>query len=238
MDNLVKEFELDVFIKGVNVDLCLPSRQFAEKSTWYKWFNNDKTTRYLEQGIFPNTSERQGDFFSNLHSSNERVSLVISDKEKYIGTISLSFIDLFKRTADIAMLIGEKSNSDNSDLIALEAMALMTDYGLMKVGLKKISAGQHENLFKWQQKLELLGYRLEGFKQLGFLKANEEADSVIIGCNYKDYKTIIASRGKIWDNNDGMRSRLAMLPKESFVKKFKEFILSQGEDYYENIFSS
>ncbi len=51
--------KLDVFIKGELIDLCIPTAEFAATSNWYNWFNDPKTTRFLEQGIFPNTAEEQ-----------------------------------------------------------------------------------------------------------------------------------------------------------------------------------
>ena len=42
-ENLI---ELDSFIEGENIDLCIPTEDFAEKSDWYSWFNNQDITRY------------------------------------------------------------------------------------------------------------------------------------------------------------------------------------------------
>lgn len=237
MNNPVGEYNLDVFLQGENIDLCLPTADFAEKSTWYSWFNSFKTTRFLEQGIFPNTSEKQVLFYKELISSDNRISLIISDKKQYIGTISLSFINLYKRTADIALLIGEESTSPNADFIALEAMALMTEFGFDNIGLQKIGAGQHEKLMKWQRKLETIGYRLEGYKINGFIKGNEVANSVLIGITKDDYSRIKEKRGKLWDSTFKMDERINSMPAEPFVTALKKFFDVEGNDYYHKIFA-
>jgi len=236
MKNLVTDFNLEVYLKGEIVDLCIPTENYAAESSWYTWFNNPKTTRFLEQGIFPNTASNQISFFKATSGSTERISFIISDKEKYIGTISLSSINLYKRTADIAMLIGEDSKVKNADLAALEAMAIMSEFGIKKMGLNRIFAGQHEKLFKWQRKLELLGYRIDGYKKHGFIKGSEMANSVIISLHPDDVKTISQKRGGLWDSADKMRVRTQSMPKESFTEKLKHLIVTTGEEYYREVF--
>ena len=70
--------QLDVFIEGETIDLCIPTLEFAQKSDWYKWFNNPYTTQYLEHGIFPNTPEKQMNFFQN--TKEDRLLLIIVSK--------------------------------------------------------------------------------------------------------------------------------------------------------------
>ena len=57
------DFKLDVFIKGEMIDLCIPTKEFAEKSDWYSWFNDPKINRFLDQGLFPNDRDLQVAFF-------------------------------------------------------------------------------------------------------------------------------------------------------------------------------
>lgn len=236
MNNPVEKFNLEVFIKGEYIDLCVPSNEFATNSTWYTWFNNPRLTRFLEQGIFPNTKQDQIDFFNSLKAQN-RISLIISDRNQYIGTISLSFINLYKRTADIALLIGEESTCKNADLFALEAMSLMTAHAFDTMGLKRLSGGQHVKLIKWQVKLELIGYRVDGIKTKGFLKGAEEVDMVAISIIKDDYNKIISKRGKIWDNGLAMKNRMDQMTEEPFVRKLSDFMKTVGEEYYNKIYN-
>lgn len=237
MNNPVSKYNLDVLIAGENIDLCAATEEFARTSTWYKWFNDPVTTRFLEQGIVPNTAEGQVEFYRQLLKSQDRISFIISDKEQYIGTISLSFLNYYKRTADIALVVGEKSQSKNADLLALEAMARVTEFAFERVGLKRVSAGQHEKLLKWQCRLEILGYRLEGYKAKGFLKGPEESNSVIIGVTADDYQVIKKHRTKLWDSSDKIRERIKAMPSVPFVESFKKFLSNEGEQYYQTVFS-
>ena len=39
--------KLDIFILGETIDLCIPTREYAEKSDWYSWFNDPDINKYL-----------------------------------------------------------------------------------------------------------------------------------------------------------------------------------------------
>jgi len=186
--------ELDVFISGENIDLCIPTVEFAKNSKWYSWFNSSKVTRFLEQGIFPNSPEKQEEFMLSL--GPERLTFIISDKSEYIGVVSLSFIDLVKKTCDIAMVINtEKRNDSRPYIIALESIARMTEHAFDRIGIERISAGQHVKLASWQNRMELLGYKLEGWHKNKFVKGPEVADAVSISCVREDYLAICNRRG-------------------------------------------
>ena len=228
--------KLDLFIKGELIDLLIPTREFALSSNWYSWFNDKKTTRFLEQGLFPNTREKQAEFFDNESSNGQRLFLIISDKQNYIGTVSLSFINYQKKTASIAMLIGEKpAGSKYSHLIALESMARLIEHGFTSLGLHRIDAGSHELLCKFQQKIELLGLRLEGITREGFNKGLETADAVKIAVLLKDYLKLIEIRGSYWDSAEKMDERIAKLPQIKFIEHFRKFMNTIGDDYYDKL---
>ena len=73
--------KLEVFISGETIDLCTPTREFAQKSKWYTWFNNPEITRYLgERGEYRNTPALQEKFF--LSEPKKRLLLIITTKEK------------------------------------------------------------------------------------------------------------------------------------------------------------
>lgn len=235
MVNLVTRFDLEVYIEGECVDLCIPTEQFAGESSWHKWFNNKLTTRFLEQGMFPNTPAQQLQFYNDLNDQ-QRLSLIISDKEQYVGTISLSSINLYKRTAEIALLFGEKSKSSRANLLALESMSLVTTHAFEQMGLKRISAGQHASLSKWQNRMELIGYRLEGIKKRAFIKGNEVADSVTLATTLDDYQKILSVRNKLWDSYEMMLARISDLPSIKFADLLNQFLEEEGSKYYDKIF--
>lgn len=225
--------KLDVFIKGELVDLCIPTTEYARESDWYSWFNNPKINKYLEQGMFPNTREDEVSFFERERS--KRLILIVVDKEgNDLGVISFSFINFEKRRADIAMVLGDKQRDP---LAGLEAMARMLEHGFTKMGFQRISAGQHQKLIKWQNLMELIGFKVEGILEKNFIKGSERVDSIQLGVTIEDYDQIITNRGSIWDSSEKMMERITKLPKPQFINEMRSFFNSVRKDYYSTIFN-
>ena len=227
--------ELDIFIPGETINLCIPTVEFANNSKWYSWFNDPAVTRYLEQGMFPNTHEEQVEFFRSC--GQDRLILIISNKKEYIGTISLSHINLAKGMCDIAIVVDASIDRKMAPYISLEAIARMTEHAFSVMGINRIGAGQHVNLRGWQQRMELLGYKIEGMHANRFVKGHEIADTVTIACLNEDYQRIIGQRGCFWDSLGEMRARMKRLPKRSFSEAMAEYFNEERSSYYENIFS-
>ncbi|MRI34295.1 hypothetical protein EOPP23_14995 [Endozoicomonas sp. OPT23] len=230
------KFDLDVFIEGELTDLCIATEAFAYSSNWYSWFNDKNVNKYLEQGAIPNTRELQQKFF--LSVANDRLPLIIVDKNKVpIGTISLSFIDHVKKTCDIALVVSNDGDRKYKPYISLEAMALMTTHAFEMLGMKRISAGQHIELKGWQNRLELIGYKLEGIHFGKFIKGNHTSDVLSISMNLEDFDFLTKSRnGKLWDSFEFMRKRIKSMPRSSIFNEFLEFYNTTRSDYYEKLF--
>lgn len=227
--------KLDVFIPGETIDLCIPTVEFAKQSEWYSWFNKSSITRFLDQGLFPNTSDEQEAFF--LSQGKDRLIFIISNKTDYLGVVSLSYIDLIKKSCDLAIVIDASIDKRQSPYIALEAIALITVHAFEVLGINRISAGQHKDLAGWGQRMGLLGYKIEGIHKNKFVKGREVSDAVTIACTYDIYKGIIENRGCLWDSKDQFKKRYKGLPKEDFTKKLEYFFETEGTQYYDDIFS-
>jgi len=231
----LKTLKLNTFIKGELIDLCIPTREFAEKSDWYSWFNDPQITRYLDNGVFPNTRKKQVEFYESQRK--QRLILIISNKNKYLGVINLSSLDLINKTANIALIVDSSKCRRDSPMISLEAMARVTEHAFTLMGIQRIFAGQHKSLFRWQQRIELLGYRVEGIKRQGFIKGQEVEDSISLSVLRKDYDKIIECRGQYWDSAENMFRRIKSLPKQRFAQKVYHLINNESDEYYSSIFS-
>lgn len=226
---------LEVFIEGEIVDLAIPTEDFAAGEIWYKWFNNKSINRYLEQGIYPNTQASQVHFFKSL--GPDRLLLVVQNKRGIpLGIISLSFINFQKRSCDYALVIDAMADIKNAGFAALEATALIVEHAFKSLGVTRINAGQHVDLFRWQQRLELLGFRLEGYHKNKFVKGSSVEDSVSIAVIYSDFIQICNRRGgKLWDSLYEMKKRIKKLPKSSARDKFDKIFVPELDDYYREI---
>jgi RimJ/RimL family protein N-acetyltransferase len=227
---------LDVFIEGELVDLAIPTQDFAAGNIWYKWFNDKNINKYLEQGLFPNTQQTQINFFNSMGA--DRLALVVQNKKGVpLGIVSLSFINFQKRTCDFALVIDSFADMRVSGLGTLEASSLIIEHGFNSLGMQRINAGQHVDLFSWQQRLELIGFRLEGYHRSKFVKGSTIADSVSIAVLYNDFRNIIVHRGgKLWDSAENMEKRIKKLPKDSARNRFDRQFANELEDYYNDIY--
>ena len=55
--------KFDIFLEGEVVNLVILNEKIAKNSDWYSWLNYKKNTELLQQGRFPNSKEKQLDYF-------------------------------------------------------------------------------------------------------------------------------------------------------------------------------
>jgi RimJ/RimL family protein N-acetyltransferase len=224
--------KLDDFIIGENINLCIPTEEFALNSDWYSWFNDKKITRYLQQGVYPNTKGDQKNF---INKSDNRLVFIISNKINYIGTISLSNININNKTAEIALVLNTKVKYNFFS--SLESIALVTEHAFESLGLRLISAGQHIELEKWTNLMQLAGYKIEGIHKNKFIKGIEINDIVTISCCIEDYLYLKRIRGKLWDGNKNFLQRIKKMKElESYYHFLKITYNKFRKKYYKKIF--
>ena len=228
---------LDIFIEGETIDLAIPTRDYAFNSEWFSYFNNKSITRYLDQGSFPNTRDKQVEFW--LNNQEDRLLLIVQSKEgEGLGVISLSCIDYKKRFAVLSIVMDQLKNIRMSPIFALEAVCNITQHGFESLGLIRIEAGQHTDLFRWQNRMELSGYRLEGIHKDKFVKGNEVSTEITIATTYSDYIKITSRRnGRIWDSQELMEKRLINLPENTYRKMLMDLWNKAADEYYERIYN-
>ena len=147
--------EPSVFIRGQLIDLCAPdlnSDNYLEIiDRWFRWFNNINVTKYLDQGVFPNTFEEQKKFVEDSIANKDRIIALILPKgaKEYVGVASLSNIDFKTGQCSFALVIGDQKNSPM--LASMETKALLTEHAFEAMGMRRISSGQNIELKKWQE---------------------------------------------------------------------------------------
>ena len=157
------------------------------EGNWYRWLNNQDSTKFTRHGIFPNTYEKQVSFFESLSKKTNVIALAIVEIENdiHIGVVSLQNIDWINRNAEIAIWVGEKEYQKSG--YGLEAMCLLINHGFKRVNLHKIYAGQDVGLEKWRKTLEKIGFRVEGFRKEHVFRDCAYRDVVMIGVFAQDF---------------------------------------------------
>jgi len=230
--------KLKIFAKGETINLCNPTLKFARGDIWHKWLNKPIIVKNLSNDYkkLNKTKKKQEEFF--LKNRKKRLLLIISTKDNiYKGVVSLSNINMNRKTCEVALISDPTIEPNLAPFAGLEAMAIITTYAFEKIKMKKIKGAGNLNLKRWQQRLELLGYKFNFFeKNLETTKYKNKLN-YIVSCDYEDFKFLKKKRGKLWDNLNKMTLRISKLPRSSFQDEYMSLINKKKIDYYKKVFN-
>tara|TARA_B100000686_G_C16762314_1_gene959478 strand:+ start:363 stop:1094 length:732 start_codon:yes stop_codon:yes gene_type:complete len=217
-------------IEGETIDLCAPNLDPGVLENWSQWFNDMDTTRFIDQGVYPNTIDAQKEFVSAAMKSKDRMIFLIRSKSgnKYVGVAALSSIDLYNRSCQISHVIGEKMESPNSMFYSLEAKCLLTQHAFDKLGVERIQTSQRADLARWQQWQPIFGFKPEGYFRNASRKGQQVHDVICSSCILKDFEKLKALRGgSLWPGKDKLFQALKKLPKETSIDRLRTFFESE-----------
>ena len=181
--------EKHVFLEGKLLYL----RALEEKDlsgNYFQWLNDEEVCKYNSHANFPNTESSMRAFLDSQHLAKDKVVLAIIDtfKDQHIGNISLQNIDWISRSAEFAILLGEKDYWGKG--YSFEAAAVLCEYGFTKLNLNRIHCGtSSENI--GMQKLALkLGMKLEGERIEAMFKNGKYVNMLEYGLLKKNFVRI------------------------------------------------
>lgn len=154
---------------------------------YLSWLNDPQTNLYNSHSIFPYTIEQLKDYIKGIDNKSKMVLAICDQKSgKHIGNISLQNIDWVARSAEFAILIGEKEFWGKG--IGEETGKLMVQYGFNRLNLNRIHCGtSSENV--GMQKLALnLGMKPEGVRIQAMYKNGKYADILEYGILKPNYE--------------------------------------------------
>lgn len=173
-------------------------REDIEKGNYKKWGFDNEVNKYNTHGIFPQTEKELQEFINKSLNSKDNIVWAIFAKKDcfderrkiqspiYIGNIALQEINLISRSAELAILIGEKQywgleyGSDSCKFIL--------QHGFNKLGLHRIWLGTASTNIGMQKIAEKIGMHKEGtFKDGTFLNGKFE-DIYYYSILKEDYK--------------------------------------------------
>jgi [ribosomal protein S5]-alanine N-acetyltransferase len=230
---------LDTFIEGETIDLCAPSEDELILEQWFRWFNKSEITKYLNQGLYPNTLELQKSFFKSTKQDQSRFTVLIRPKHKdqIIGVASLSFIDHIQRQCDFSMVIGERTSGGNSLFHGLETKARLTQHAFDILGMERVNTNQAKELARWQRWQILFGYQIEGILRNKFRKGNTVHDTYLSSCILQDYNKLLKIRGgRYWPGKSEMFELIKKLPKNTLIDELDQWLPEKQENYWNNVF--
>jgi len=174
------ELKKDIFLKGESIYLRALNEDDIN-GNYSKWLNDSEITLYNSHGRFPVSTENLIDFVKAASKSKTSLVMAVVDNETdtHIGNISLQGISWVDRSAEIAVILGEKEYWGKGDMY--EAGKLIIEHGFNVLNLYRIHCGTSaENL--GMQKLALkLGFEQEGVRKEALFKNGHYIDIIEYG---------------------------------------------------------
>ncbi len=166
------------FLIGDFVELHYASEEDTN-SDWFKWLNDPELNSLIGRYPLPNSLSDQKKYLEEVRRNKSRIILSIKLKKnkKMIGVVSLSKLDSHHRNAESSIIIG--NTKYRSGIHALEALALLTEFGFAKLNLNRIFSSTliiNRGAYNIN---EILGWRKVGICKKSHFYNGEYIDSVI-----------------------------------------------------------
>ena len=171
-----------VFIEGDKIDLKTIEEEDLEFLR--DGINNPDIRTYLTANRPINLSQ-QKDFFEEVVSSEEPITLAITDESGIVGIISLEESNDEIQVAKIGIWIAEDYHGKG---YGTEAVELITDYGFKELGLHRIYAHAYEGNKASQRIWEKLGFTHEGTLREQIFRRGDFEDAEVFGILKHEWK--------------------------------------------------
>jgi RimJ/RimL family protein N-acetyltransferase len=143
------------------------------EGNYKNWWDDFEITKYNSHGLFPYTETQMNQFLDGLESSENIIWAVVvkpseTKEEIHIGNISLQNINWINRSAEFAVIIGEREFWGKG--YTTEAAYLLFWHGFNRLNLNRIYTGTASTNIGMQKVAEKLGMKKEGeFREGMFL---------------------------------------------------------------------
>ena len=149
-----------VFIEGKRIRLCVLDPQ-ADLSAYERWVNDPETTEYMGIGRYPLSKVKLAEHIKKYNTSQDfLLGIFLKVDGSHIGNITLHYIDMQNKSAEIGILIGEKDYRGHG--YGREAVSVLVAHAFNRLGLHKLTTGMVEGNVASQQMFEKEGFVQEG----------------------------------------------------------------------------
>jgi RimJ/RimL family protein N-acetyltransferase len=143
-------------------------------TNYYNWFMDQEITKYNSHGLFPQTEKDLENYFKSIDDAKQLVlSIHEKDTARHIGNISLQRFDWINRSAEFAVIIGEKDWWGKG--VCTEAAKVLFKHAFEKLNLHRIWSGTADPNYGMRKVFHKLGMSHEGtFIDATFLNGKYE----------------------------------------------------------------
>src|ERR1700741_2521448 len=105
-------------------------------TNYVNWFNDQEVTEFSNHGIFPMTIKDIKHFLDSLDRTSLHLSIYEKSENIHIGNLSLQSIDSINRSAEFAIIMGEKAFWKKG--YAFIAAQLIINHAFKRMNLRRI----------------------------------------------------------------------------------------------------
>ena len=184
--------QFETFLEGNTVDLVIINHDLITNHSWHTWLNDQKLTKYTNQGYFPITEEENYQYFKDNILSKKRIQLGVLNKRdnNLVGMLSLYNIHSVDRCCDLSSIFNKKDPGVKSIEFFRESQFLLITHAFNKLNLRNIY------IYCNRIKTAKMNERLFGFELQGTLKERDYKDG-----KYEDRYILVLTKKK-WQNSD------------------------------------
>lgn len=152
------------------------------------WFDDQEVCRFNSHGKFNKTKSFFKKYIENINNQNCIVWAICHIEDGHIGNISLQNILFINRTAEFAIILGDKNHWNKG--VGLLAGRMIIKHGFDKLNLEKIYCGTAATN-QGMKKLALsLGMILEGNRRKHLFIEGERVDMMEFGVLRTEFEKI------------------------------------------------
>lgn len=153
---------------------------------YLQWLNDEEVSRFNSHAVFPNTPEKMRQFYDSINPQKQVVLAIIErTSDLHVGNVSLQAINWINRSAEFAILLGDKNFWGKG--IGHAASQLIVKYGFERLNLHRIYCGTiagNTGMEKLAQKLRMIE---EGRRREAVYKNGTYHDVIEYGVLREEY---------------------------------------------------
>jgi [ribosomal protein S5]-alanine N-acetyltransferase len=145
---------------------------------YVSWFNDAAVCKNNSHHIFPYTRESGEKYINQVRNSKKHLVLAIVQKsdDLHVGNISLQNINYINRSAEFAVILGEKSCYGKGYM--KDACSLVIKHGFLEMNLHRIYGGTLSTNILSRILINYLGMKEEGCRRDAAYKNGKFVDAI------------------------------------------------------------
>jgi len=177
-----------VFLEG-HKTILRPFEASTDLKTVTEWINDPSNRQFILQ-CFPQTTQREEEWFAKLGTTDTDVTLAVVAKPelKLIGSMGLHRIEWKNRVANTGTIIGDPTYRDKG--YGTDAKMTLLEYAFHELGLNKVNSAAFATNPRSIAYSRKCGYRVEGTRRQQIFKQGRYIDLVELGVLRREWEPV------------------------------------------------